>query len=184
MLEGAVFFDRDGVLIETSVVEGMPIADNDPEAISFVPGAIELCKSLHKANIKTFLVTNQPDVARGKVSLSLIDSMNRIVQDACKLTATAVCPHDDSDNCNCRKPKPGMVLALAEQFNVDLGQSVFIGDRWRDIEAGNSAGCHTIFIDFQYGESLKSRPTHIVNSLVQAGLLLKNYFQLEETEDL
>lgn len=63
-----------------------------------------------------------------------------------------VCYHDDADGCECRKPKPGMLLAAARDFGIDLARSFMVGDRWRDIEAGRRAGCRTIFVDYGYEE--------------------------------
>lgn len=184
MNKGAVFFDRDGVLVTTEVVDGVPIAENNPDQINFMPGAIQLCQRLHKAEVQTFLITNQPDIARGKVSHESVNTINRIVKETCDLTDIAVCPHDDVDNCNCRKPQPGMILSLASRFGIDLQKSIVVGDRWRDIEAGNSAGCRTIFIDYKYGEKHASDPTHIVSSVEQVGLLLETYFDLDRIEEV
>jgi D-glycero-D-manno-heptose 1,7-bisphosphate phosphatase len=183
MKEGAVFFDRDGVLIETCIVGGMPVAENNPATVNFISGAIQLCQQLRDANIKTFLVTNQPDVSRGKVSAEHVNSVNSLVKLTCQLTAVTVCPHDDLDNCKCRKPKPGMILGLATQFDVDLQKSFMIGDRWRDVKAGQGAGCGTIFIDYGYEEKMDLKPTHIVSSVEEAGLLLEKYFDLKHTEE-
>jgi len=184
MNRGAVFFDRDGVLVTTEVVNGIPTAENNPDEIIFVPGAIQLCKRLHAAEIQTFMITNQPDIARGKVSLGDVNFINKIVQETCNLTEIAVCPHDDVDNCDCRKPLPGMILNLASTFEIDLQKSIVVGDRWRDIEAGNSAGCRTILIDYKYGEKHASDPTHIVSSVEQVGLLLETYFDLDRIEEV
>lgn len=184
MNKGAVFFDRDGVLVTTEVVDGVPIAENNPDKINFLTGAIQLCQRLHKAEIQTFLITNQPDIARGKVSHESVSTINRIVKETCNLTEIAVCPHDDVDNCSCRKPQPGMILSLASRFGIDLQKSIVVGDRWRDIEAGNSAGCRTIFIDYKYGEKRASAPTHIVSSVEQVGLLLETYFDLDRIEEV
>lgn len=182
MESGAVFFDRDGVLVATSVVDGVPIADNNPEKIEFMSGAIQLCQRLHLANIKTFMVTNQPDIARGKIAFESVDGVNSIVKERCNLTDVAVCPHDDLDQCECRKPRPGMVVDLAARYGVELSRSVVVGDRWRDIEAGKEAGCSTIFINYEYGEKMPSEPTHIVSSVEQVGLLLEKYFDLRQVE--
>ena len=175
---GAVFFDRDGVLVTTCVIDGVPTADNSLANVQFVPGAIELCKTLHQANIQTFMVTNQPDIARKKVDIEAVVAINRHVAQNCSLTDIGMCIHDDSDNCTCRKPKPGMIMNLAAQYEIDLTESVMVGDRWRDVDAGNAAGCYTIFIDYQYGEKLISQPDSIVPSIAEVGLLLERHFGL------
>ena len=63
-----------------------------------------------------------------------------------------ICTHGKSENCECRKPKPGLLKKAAEKWNIDLKNSYFIGDRWKDIESGEVMGCNTIFIDYNYNE--------------------------------
>jgi D-glycero-D-manno-heptose 1,7-bisphosphate phosphatase len=174
----AVFFDRDGTLIETLVVNGKPIADNEPETCRLLPGSMETCLALRAANIKTFLITNQPDIARGKVSAESVRIINEIVANKCGLTGIATCAHDDADECLCRKPRPGMITDLALHHGVNLQSSVVVGDRWRDVEAGRAAGCLTLFIDYGYDEPLVSEPTWKSSSISEAGLLLLQHFRI------
>ena len=86
-----------------------------------------------------------------------------------------VCTHVDADNCACRKPKAGLLLEAAKEHNISLAQSWMIGDRWRDVEAGRTAGCRTVFIDYAYpGERRPRDPDIIVHSLTEAvPLILK-----------
>jgi D-glycero-D-manno-heptose 1,7-bisphosphate phosphatase len=80
-----------------------------------------------------------------------------------------VCYHQDSDHCDCRKPKPGMILEGARNHNVDLAESFMVGDRWRDVEAGQNAGCRTVFIDGGYEEQQPARSADAtVHSLKEA----------------
>ena len=81
------------------------------------------------------------------------------------LDQVLVCYHDDADGCECRKPRPGLLLRAAEQHGINLAHSYMVGDRWKDIEAGARAGCKTILIDYAYSEPVTSQPDHIVNSL-------------------
>ena len=74
------------------------------------------------------------------------------------LDAILACPHDDADACDCRKPKPGMLLEAAERFGLDLAASFTVGDRWRDLEAGRSAGTAVVFVDRGYAETKDDRP--------------------------
>jgi D-glycero-D-manno-heptose 1,7-bisphosphate phosphatase len=91
-----------------------------------------------------------------------------MLQQTLGLDAVRVCPHDNSDGCDCRKPLPGLMTHAAEDFGIDLGASFVVGDRWRDVEAGKNAGCRTVFIDCNYDEALKSPPDHIATSLLDA----------------
>ena len=79
-----------------------------------------------------------------------------------------VCYHDDADACDCRKPKPGLLLAAAAALGIDLARSVMVGDRGRDIEAGARAGCRTILVGTGYGDSFAHPPDHRVESLREA----------------
>ena len=175
----AVFFDRDGTLIESFVIDGKPVADNSTDSVRLLPGALETCLALNTAGIKTFLVTNQPDIARGKVSEDHVSAVNASIALQCGLTETLTCPHDDVRSCPCRKPRPGMIIDLANRHGVDLSVSVVVGDRWRDVEAGRAAGCLTLFIDYGYAEALVSEPTWRASSMSDAGLLLLRYFQIK-----
>jgi D-glycero-D-manno-heptose 1,7-bisphosphate phosphatase len=87
---------------------------------------------------------------------------------ALPLDDIAVCMHDDADGCDCRKPQPGMVLAAARRFGIDLTASFLVGDRWRDVEAAHRAGCRAVFVDRSYDEELMSQPDATVSDLGEA----------------
>ena len=111
------------------------------------------------------VVTNQPDVARGKTSRASVEAINKVI--ATNIPAIdrfIVCFHDSDDNCDCRKPKPGMLKAGAAEFNVDLSRSYMVGDRKSDVEAGLAAGSRTIFIDRSYNEPA---PLDIISEFTQ-----------------
>ena len=88
---------------------------------------------------------------------------------ALALDDIAVCMHDDADGCDCRKPKPGMLLAAARRFGIDLAASFLVGDRWRDVEAADRAGCRAVFVDRGYDEALTVQPDATVRDLGEAG---------------
>ena len=94
--------------------------------------------------------------------------MNEYVKKELNLNDVFVCFHDDKDNCECRKPKPGLILDASKKWNIDLEKSYMIGDRWKDIDAGTSSGCKTILIDNNYKESIKSKPNYISDNLFNA----------------
>jgi D-glycero-D-manno-heptose 1,7-bisphosphate phosphatase len=98
------------------------------------------------------VVTNQPDIARGKITREAADQINRYVCETAAVDAIELCAHDDADDCDCRKPKPGMLLRAARRDGISLGHSFMVGDRWRDIEAGRRAGCRTVLIGTGYDE--------------------------------
>ena len=163
------FLDRDGTVIETDVHEGLPVAIQGSDRVALVPGAEAACARLKSAGYLLVLVTNQPDVARGLVSRSEIDSVNNGLADTLCLDLSLTCYHDDLDGCDCRKPAPGLLITAAAVFDVNLDSgSVMIGDRWRDIDAGHAAGVSTVFLDRGYAELLRTAPDYFAESLTDA----------------
>ena len=170
----AVFLDRDGVLIESVVVDGKPYPVPDAERVRFVAGAEALCSRLKDEGYLLVCVTNQPDVARGTTRREFVEAINRVVGEHLSIDRFEVCYHDDADGCDCRKPKPGLLLDAARELDIDLGGSFMIGDRWKDIEAGKRAGCRTIFVDYRYDEAVRSEPDYRVDKVEQAIEIIEN----------
>lgn len=148
----AVFLDRDGVLNRAEMRNGTPCPPSNLAEFNLLPGVHEACSDLREAGFLLIVVTNQPDVARGTQRREIIEGMNQFLAETLSLDLVKVCYHDEPDGCNCRKPKPGMLLEAAEELGVDLPASFMIGDRWKDIEAGRLAGCKTILIQSNYAE--------------------------------
>lgn len=147
----AVFLDRDGVLNRSAVIDGVPHPPASAAELEILPGVAEACALLHEAGLLLIAVTNQPDIARGTQTLAAVNAINDEIRRELKLDDLLMCPHDDRDNCACRKPRPGMLIAAAATHGIDLASSVMVGDRDRDIAAGQAAGCRTVFIDLGYG---------------------------------
>jgi D-glycero-D-manno-heptose 1,7-bisphosphate phosphatase len=164
----AVFLDRDGVLNRPVVRSGKPFPPATLDDFEIFPDALESVELLRKLGFLLFVVTNQPDVGRGAQQLSVVEAMHDKLRDALQLNSFYVCYHDDADNCNCRKPKPGLLIDAAADHNISLAESYMIGDRWRDIDCGHAAGCRTIFIDRGYVEKLRSQPEFRVPDLRSA----------------
>src|SRR6516164_6052867 len=164
----AVFFDRDGVLNEAIVLNGKPYPPRDPSELIITEGACAALYELKREGFLLIVVTNQPDIARGNAKRADVDKINAQLAAILPLDAIEVCEHDDKEQCDCRKPKPGMILRAREKFGVDLAHSFMVGDRWRDIEAGQKAGCRTILIGDGYGESFSFAPTVTHTSLMRA----------------
>jgi D-glycero-D-manno-heptose 1,7-bisphosphate phosphatase len=111
------------------------------------------------------VVTNQPDVARGMQSRSAVENIHGLLSSRLALDDFRTCYHDDADSCSCRKPMPGLILDAARDHRVDLSASIMVGDRWRDIEAGQRAGCATVFIERDYAERKPVAASAVVSSL-------------------
>jgi D-glycero-D-manno-heptose 1,7-bisphosphate phosphatase len=148
----AVFLDRDGVLNRAFVRAGKPYAPRDVSAVEILPGVPEALLQLRAAGFLNIVATNQPDPARGITPRTTVDAIHDMMQATLALDAVMVCFHDDGDRCDCRKPRPGLLLQARERYGLDLARSFMIGDRWRDIDAGINAGCRTVFIDYHYDE--------------------------------
>lgn len=160
----AIFFDRDGVLINAPIDQNKkPKSINNLNQIEFCEGIFEICKK-YKNFFLLIMVTNQPDFKRKKNTKKNIIEINNFIKKKLKLDDIFVCYSDD-DKCFYRKPNPGMIFEAKKKYKINLNKSFFVGDRWRDIDAGNAAGCKTIFIDRSYNEKLNKKPNFIVKNL-------------------
>lgn len=152
----AVFLDRDGVLNEVLLREGKPHPPAEPSGVRILPDVPEAVRLLSDAGFLLAVVTNQPDVARGTQTQTAVESINDLLRSQLSLDRFDVCYHDEMDTCDCRKPKPGLILRSAKALGVEPTDCFMVGDRWRDIEAGIAAGCRTVWIDRGY---LEKQPT-------------------------
>ena len=164
----AVFLDRDGVLVRALAGEGAPRSARNLAELELMPDADEACTDLKEAGFALVVVTNQPEIARGTLDAETVTRQNDLLRAALPLDEIVVCPHDDEDGCDCRKPKPGMLLAAATRLDLDLAASFMVGDRWRDVEAGRRAGCRALFVDLQHDEQRGPEPDAVVRSLGDA----------------
>ena len=153
---------------EAIVNEGKPYPPERLQNLRILPGVRDALERLRQKGFLNLVVTNQPDVARGKTPKQAVDAIHeRLVTDLA-LDAIYTCWHDDKDNCNCRKPKAGLLEQAAREHGVDLKSSYMVGDRWRDVEAGKGAGCRTVFIEYKYNEKKPENPDFLCHSLKEA----------------
>jgi D-glycero-D-manno-heptose 1,7-bisphosphate phosphatase len=168
----AVFLDRDGVINRAVVRDGKPYPPANVEELEILPGVSDALVALRSAGFLLIVVTNQPDVARGTTPKATVEAINDYLSANLPLDEFRTCYHDSGDGCDCRKPLPGGILAAANKYSVDLTESYMVGDRWRDIEAGQRAGCKTIFIDYGYAEKQPESTTFTVTSLLEASEII------------
>lgn len=147
----AVFLDRDGVINRAIVRDGRPHPPETIDSLEVLAGVPEALLRLRDAGFRLIVVTNQPDVARGAQTRETVEAMHARLTSELPIDEIVTCYHD-GDDCDCRKPKPGAILDAARRHGVDLDHSFMIGDRWRDIEAGQRAGCRCLFVDHGYRE--------------------------------
>ncbi len=191
MNNAGVFIDRDGTISEEVGYI------NHLSRFQIYPWSAQAIRNLNQNGFKTIVVTNQAGVARGYFKEDMVIKVHEKLRAemACvgaHFDAIYYCPHHPSvgespyrQDCNCRKPKPGMLLRAAEEFGVDLSQSFVIGDRYGDIELAHNAGAHSIFILSGYGlgeyeyqrQSWKLQPTWVAKNLLEASEIILNVVQ-------
>ena len=167
-LRKAAFLDRDGVLIRNTIRDGAPYAISVGEKLEIIDGVREACAQLRAAGWLLLMVTNQPDAATGRTPRPFIEEANAYVARELELDGVRVCWHDGTAGCDCRKPKPGMLLSAAAELGIDLASSVMIGDTWKDIDAGKAGGCRTVFIECGYTNQPPIVADHHTTSLHDA----------------
>jgi D-glycero-D-manno-heptose 1,7-bisphosphate phosphatase len=164
----AVFLDRDGVLNRSVVRDGKPYPPASLAELEIIPEAHDAVRRLRDAGFALFVVSNQPDVARGTQQREVVEALNAALARALPLDGFFICYHDDAAGCACRKPQPGLILDAAREHGVDLRASFAVGDRWRDIEAAARAGVRSVFVDYGYAERRPHAPDAVVDSFSAA----------------
>lgn len=155
----AVFLDRDGVLTQALLRDGKVSSPRSLDEMRFIPQARAAVLDLAASGFLLFVITNQPDVARGLMSGEALEAMNGELlawAGESVIRAVYVCPHDDRDSCECRKPQPGMILAAARAWDVELERSFLVGDREADMEAARRAGVRAVLIDAPYNNRVSA----------------------------
>jgi D-glycero-D-manno-heptose 1,7-bisphosphate phosphatase len=153
-MQSAVFLDRDGVLVQDIHLL------TQPNQVHLTDGAVWAVRALKESGYQIVVVSNQAVVARGLATESDVEAVNKRIQDLLveagreKIDAFYFCPHHPNATlpqyrleCECRKPRPGMLLQAADEQGIDLSRSYMVGDRITDIIAGQRAGCKTILIE-------------------------------------
>jgi len=163
-----VFLDRDGVINRAVVRAGKPYPPASVEQTEILPDVIEALALLRRSGMRFAVITNQPDVARGEQTRENVEAINAFLATKLPIDRFEVCYHDEGENCDCRKPKPGLIHSAARALAGDPTEGFMVGDRWRDIEAGRAAGCRTVWIDRGYVEKSPSGYNYRTTSLLEA----------------
>ena len=168
-----VFLDRDGVINENrdDYVKSV-------DELEFLPGAIEAAGRLSSAGIRIVIVSNQQGVGRGMISPESLEQINaavlsKLAESGVDVSGVYYCPHLKEDDCECRKPKPGLLVKAAGELGFDLNSSVFVGDAPSDVQAGRAAGCATVLVLSGKTSSaevhrLPVAPDHVATDLSEA----------------
>jgi D-glycero-D-manno-heptose 1,7-bisphosphate phosphatase len=169
-MKRAVFLDRDGVINRAYVTDGVSLPPRTLLEVEILDGVVESIAMLKSAKFEIVVVTNQPDVARGVTTKEFVESVHLYLGTKLDIQEFYTCFHDNNDYCDCRKPKDGLLRKAARELGIDLFRSYLVGDRWRDIGAGQTAGCRCYFIDYSYAEPPPEMPFTRVSSLAEATL--------------
>ena len=170
----AVFLDRDGTI--NKYVGFM----RDIESFELIDGVADAIKEINKSGYLAIVVTNQPVIARGEVTYEELNLIHNKMEtllgnEGAYLDAIYYCPHHPHSgyegeipelkyDCDCRKPKPGMLLKAAKDYNIDLSQSYMVGDSENDVEAGNAAGCKSVLL----GSECSTLKEFVENNVVRS----------------
>lgn len=171
-MQRAVFLDRDGVLNRLVVCDGRAVSPRALAEFALLPGVRAAVEALRRAALRVIVVTNQPDIARGALSLAELERMHTQLLRAVPVDAIYTCPHDDLDGCACRKPKSGLFHGASRDWNIHLEASFLVGDSWKDIAAGRAVGCTTILVASPESHLAEVTPNFAVHNLPAAAELI------------
>jgi D-glycero-D-manno-heptose 1,7-bisphosphate phosphatase len=164
----AVFLDRDGVVNRGVIRDGKSYPPGRVADFQLIEGVPEACALLKEAGYRLIVVTNQPDVRTGKQTREEVEAMHREMQRLLPIDDVFTCYHVDEDHCSCRKPRPGMLLEAGRRHGLNLSECFLVGDRRRDIQAGQQAGCRCFFVNYHYREPGPDKPFETVADLLEA----------------
>lgn len=164
-MEKAAFLDKDGTLVDNS-----QYPDVIPSDI-LLDNVFEGLKNLQNKGYKLIIISNQPWIAKGRITKEEVDRIffniiEKMKNEGISILDYFYCPHQSSDNCECKKPKSGMFIEASEKHNLDLSESIIIGDMDADILAGKNLGMKTFLVLTGKGkESIDSLPDYIIENL-------------------
>jgi D-glycero-D-manno-heptose 1,7-bisphosphate phosphatase len=163
-MKKALFLDRDGIINEVVLRDGIVSSPRHLDELKIIPEAIALAEAAKQLGYFVVLITNQPDVSRGKMTRYQLQKIHRKIGELIPLDHIEVCMSSDPA-CFRRKPNPGMLLQSGKKFSIDLSLSFFVGDSQRDVDAGNRAGVKTILYQTDYNKNSHGRAHFNCNSI-------------------
>ena len=178
-----LFLDRDGVI--NVKLEGKYV-QNFSE-FEFISGSLSAISKLSQLFFRIIIITNQQGIGKGIMTQFDLNTLHFKMQQKIedyggRIDKIYYCPHLESDNCLCRKPKPGMILEAKKKYKIDLNSSFLIGDRFTDIQAAKNTGCKSIFIDRNYNEKKPIFQEANVKNILSAVNFIKKIYSTKKYE--
>ncbi len=161
----AIFWDRDGVINEVTIVNNKALSPRKFIDFKLTQEISEHFQRTRELEFKNIIVTNQPDIARGLMAVEILDEMHALLEKELLVDEINLCPHDDLDQCSCRKPEPGLIIKSAEKNGIDLTKSYLLGDTRRDMLAGKAAGCKTILLQREYNNDAVELADYVITNI-------------------
>lgn len=176
-MNSAIFLDRDGVVNYPIIREKKPYAPISLDELKIIPEIKQVIDFFKSKHFKILVITNQPDVSRGKVTKDEVEKINASILSQLSIDEIFTCYHDNQDQCECRKPKPGAFITLSQKHNINLSKSIMIGDRAKDIEAAKNANCPSVFIDYGYNEPNPVDQNYTIDNVEGLLTCLERHFE-------
>ena len=180
-LQRIILIDRDGVINERAPVDHYI---THPDNFIIISDTLNAMRMLSKLDFAFVVITNQAGIGRGLFSiddLTLVhEKMTRIlIENDVSILDVYICPHAPNEGCDCRKPKPGMLLQAAQKYNINLNECLFIGDDPRDVIAAHNANAKSILINCSEQERIDSgvKPTYFAPKLSELLEHIKSFYQ-------
>ena|SRR6266496_1128506 len=145
-MKSAVFFERDGILNLAKVERQQQVSPRSLDEFQINQAALEPLQKLKAAGFILVATTNQPGLSRGYLPRRELDRMHDLLKQKLPLDDILVCPHDESDRCNCRKPQAGLLTEAAFKWHIDLKRSYVVSDKWQDAQAAHVVGCTSLML--------------------------------------
>ena len=160
-----IFFDRDGIINEVVRRDGIISSPRNINEFSLRKEFQQVYNKLKERNLNLFVISNQPDIARKLLTEEVLQEMTDEIKSRFLFKEILYCRHDNSDNCNCRKPKPGLIIDLIKKYNLKKEECILIGDSCKDIQAGKNAGIKTMLLITDYNIETDCEPDYKLSKL-------------------
>ena len=145
-MKSGIFFERDGVLNLAKIVGQHQVSPLSLDEFHINPAALEPLQQLKAAGFIIVATTSQPGLSRGYLPRRELDRMHALLKQQLPLDDILVCPHDESDHCNCRKPQAGLLTEAGFKWHLDLERSYVVSDKWQDAQAAHVVGCTSLML--------------------------------------